>query len=312
MIDSLNPLSWIEAANAAARFSPQAAIFQWWHPFFAIALYSVAKLMKLRSHAKIVFICHNVLPHERSFVDMMLTRLAFSVSDAFIVQSKEDMDNLNRLIPGAPAVVRPHPIYDFFARSRLSREDARKAIGELGGPLVLFFGYIRPYKGLRYLLEALSMVRQRIPARLLVVGEFYEKQEPYRDLVSQLGLTDAVRFVDRYIANEEVEQFFAASDLVVLPYISATQSGIVQIAIAFDRPVIVTDVGGLPEAVIEGETGFVVPPGDPGALSTAISRFFEEGWASKMEPRIREHKGKFSWRSFADAVEELVEKVPGR
>lgn len=312
LIDSLNPLSWIRAARVAAKFAPDAVIFQWWHPFFALALFTVARIAKFRTHARIVFVCHNVLPHERSLVDNLLSRLAFSAADAFVVQSRTDMATLRRLRPHSTAIVHPHPIYDFFARSSMTREDARKTIGEPQGPLVLFFGYIRPYKGLRYLIEALCEVRERVPARLLVVGEFYEDAEPYKKLVEKLGLSAAVRFVDRYVANEEVEQYFAASDLVVLPYISASQSGIVQIAIAFDRPVVVTDVGGLPEAVAPGETGFVVPPRDPKAISSAIVRFFEEGWADRMAPRFAEHKARFSWRAMADSIEKLLAEIPGR
>jgi glycosyltransferase involved in cell wall biosynthesis len=307
IVDSLNPLSWIRAGAAAARFRPDAVLVQWWHPFFAPAMATLCAVAKARSRTKIVFICHNVLPHERSLVDEALARTAFAAADAFLVQSGEDRRALSRLKPRAPAVVHPHPIYDFFASEGLSREDARSAIGEGAGPLVLFFGYVRGYKGLRHLIEAMPLLRKRVPARLLVVGEFYDDPAPYEELVGSLGLSEAVRFVNRYVGNEEVEGFFAASDLVVLPYVSATQSGIVQIAIAFDRPAIVTEVGGLPEAVVPERTGFVVPPRDPAALAAAMARFFEEGWAARMAPHFAAEKRRFSWSAMADAVDGLVD-----
>jgi glycosyltransferase involved in cell wall biosynthesis len=264
------------------------------------------------SRAPRIFICHNVLPHERSLIDTVLARIAFAGADAFIVQSTEDLRKLGRIRRRAPVIVHPHPIYDFFAGGGFTRESARAAIGERAGPLLLFFGYIRPYKGLRYLIEALPLIRDRIPVRLLVVGEFYDDPAPYEELVAKLGLSDAVRFVNRYVGNEEVEAFFTASDLVILPYLSATQSGIVQIAIAFDRPVVVTAVGGLPEAVVPDRTGFVVPPRDQRALAAAITRFFDEEWAARMEPHFAGEKRRFSWGAMADAIEGLLGSIEKR
>jgi glycosyltransferase involved in cell wall biosynthesis len=309
LVDSLNPFTWIRAGLAAARFRPDAVLVQWWHPFFAPAMAALCAVARARSRAAVVFICHNVLPHERSFVDAALARAAFATADAFVVQSGEDRETLSRLRRRSPAIVHPHPIYDFFASGGHTRESARAAIGEGAGPLILFFGYVRGYKGLRYLIEAMPVLRERVPARLLVVGEFYDDPAPYEELVGKLGLADAVRFVNRYVGNEEVEGFFAASDLVVLPYVSATQSGIVQIAIAFDRPAVVTDVGGLPEAIVPERTGFVVPPRDPAALAAAMARFFEEGWAARMAPHFAAEKRRFSWSAMADAVEGLLDAV---
>ena len=155
----------------------------------------------------------------------------------------------------------------------------------------------------------MPLVREKVPAKLVVVGEFYEDSGPYRSLAARLELGEAVRFEDRYVGNEEVESYFVASDLVILPYVSATQSGIVQIAIAFDRPVVVTDVGGLPEAVVPEKTGFVVPPRDPDALARAIVRFFEEGWGAKMEPFFANEKKRFSWEAMVEALDGLLRLV---
>ena len=312
LIDSINPFTWIRAGVNAARFKPDLVLVQWWHPFFAPAMFTICSVLKLMRRVKVVFICHNVLPHEKSLVDRLLASLAFSISDGFFVQSREDRDKLLGIRTRAAVVVHPHPIYDFFSTGSLSKETARANIGSPAGPLLLFFGYIRGYKGLSYLIEAMPLIREKVPAKLLVVGEFYDDPAPYTKLVERLGLADAVRFENRYVANEEVEGFFVASDLVVLPYVSATQSGIVQIAIAVNRPVVVTDVGGLSEAVSPEKTGFVVPPRDPEALAQAVIRFFEEDWAGRMAPWFEDERKRFSWKAMAEAIDDLARLIEKR
>ncbi len=306
LLDSLNPFTWIAAGLRIARWKPDAVAVQWWHPFFAPAMFTMCLVLKIARRGRVIFICHNVLPHESSFVDGMLARLAFALPDAFIVQSREDREKLLAIRRRAPVRVHPLPLFDFFKTGEVTREEARRRIGEGEGPLILFFGLIRQYKGLRYLIEAMPIVRARVHARLVVVGEFYEERAPYDRLVEELGLADAVRFVDRYVANEEVEPYFVASDLVVLPYVTATQSAIVQVAMSFDRPVVVTKVGGLPEVVSPGRTGFIVPAKDPPALAAAITTFFEEGWGARMALFFESEKARFSWETIARTIEELA------
>ena len=309
IIDSINPFTWIRTGFRAARMRPDVTLVQWWHPFFAPAMFTICSILRLMRRGKVVFLCHNVLPHEKSLVDRMLAGVAFAAADGFLVQSREDREKLLRIRKKAPVAVHPHPIYDFFGTGSVTKEGARRTIGAGDGPLLLFFGFIRGYKGLVYLIEAMSLIREKVPAKLLIVGEFYEDSRPYTELAARLGLDDAVRFESRYIGNEEVESYFVASDLVILPYVSATQSGIVQIAIAFDRPVVVTDVGGLPEAVEREKTGFVVPARDPAALARAIVRFFEEGWGPRMAPFFANEKKRFSWEAMVEAVDGLLRLV---
>jgi glycosyltransferase involved in cell wall biosynthesis len=306
IIDSINPFTWIRAGFHAARGRPDVVVVQWWHPFFAPAIFVACSILRIMRRGRILFICHNVVPHETSPLDRMLSRIAFSTAHCFIVQSGEDRRNLLRLRRGAKAEIHPLPLFDFFKTGPMGMNEARDMIGEGEGRLLLFFGYIRPYKGLANLIEAMGILRDRMEARLLVVGEFYEEREPYLRLVERLGLSERVRFVDRYVGNEEVQPFFTASDLVVLPYVSATQSGIAQIALSFDRPVVVTRVGGLPEVVSEGRTGFIVPPADPQAVADAIVEFFSGGWAEKMEPYFEEEKRRFSWASLASTIESIT------
>jgi glycosyltransferase involved in cell wall biosynthesis len=173
-------------------------------------------------------------------------------------------------------------------------------------PLVLFFGYVRPYKGLGVLMEAIAEARHHIPElRLVVAGEFYEDEKKYRGLMSELGITRAVDVHNRFLPDEEVATLFAACDVVVQPYLTATQSGVAQIAFHFERPMILTDVGGLAEIVQDGHAGLVVPPRDPDALAEAIGRFFDEHLSAELTEGVRARKADFSWDRLVDAVEEL-------
>lgn len=312
LIDSVNPLTWVRAGWSIARGRPDLTVVQWWHPYFAPAVTKICSMVRLFSSSRIVFICHNVVPHEGSPAARLMSAAAFRTAHGFIVQSSDDREHLLEIRRNAEVIVRPHPIYDFFRTGDTTREEARRAIGAGEGPLILFFGYIRPYKGLRYLLEAMPAITRRTGARLLVVGEFYEDSAPYLDLVEELGIAGVVDFVDRYVGNEEVERYFTAADLVALPYVTATQSGIAQIALAFDRPMVATDVGGLPEVVAEEKTGFLVPPEDPGALASAAVRFFEEGWARRMERHFDSEKRRFSWEVMVGALEEMYASTGGR
>jgi len=311
LIDSINPLTWLRAGFRIAKLRPDLVIVQWWHPFFAPAISKICMILRTFSRAKIIMICHNVIPHERSAADRLLARLAFAPVHGFVVQSRGDAADLAGIRRGARIITRPHPIYDFFRTGDLGRDEARELIGEPEGPLVLFFGYIRAYKGLDHLIRAMSLLREKTAARLLVVGEFYEDRSRYDELVNGLGLSGAVRFVDRYVGNEEVQPYFAASDIVVLPYNSATQSGIVQIAIAFHRPMIVTDVGGLAETVSEGRTGFVVRAGDPAAIAERLEAFFRDNLGAGMERFFDEEMKRFAWSGLTEAIEALHADIAG-
>jgi glycosyltransferase involved in cell wall biosynthesis len=304
LVDSIAPHTWPRAVAAARAFGARLMVVSWWHPFFAPCCAAIARGAR-RHGARVVYLCHNVLPHERSPLDTALVRLGLGAADGFVVQSQSDLDVLARLYPERPRELTPHPAYTFFATGGVDRDAARAALG-LAGPVVLFFGLVRAYKGLDVLLRAVALARARVPLVLVVAGEFYQDRGPYDRLIGELGLGDAVRIHDRYIPNEEVEPFFRAADLVVLPYTSATQSGIAQIALSFERPVIVTRTGGLPEAVREGETGFVVPSGDAPALAAAMVEFFTGAAAERMAPALQAGAGAFSWAAMAAAIHRVA------
>ncbi len=306
IIDSLNPWTWWRAYRAVRAFKPQVVVFQWWNPFFGPLYALIGHLSKRLKGMPRLFICHNVIPHESGPLDKILSRMALGAGTHFIVHSHQDQELLLRLFPRAAVRVTPHPTYAIFGQSSLNREEACKTLS-LSGPTVLFFGYIRPYKGLNYLLEAASHVLREMQCTFLVVGEFYEDKEPYLRQIQNLGLENHVRVVDRYVPNEEVNLYFSAADVVALPYISASQSGIVQMAFGMERPLITTRVGGIPEVVSDGSTGYIVPPKDGPALAHAILRFFREGQSVDWADNIRKEQERFSWDALAAVLEELIE-----
>jgi len=308
LIDSINPMTFARAARAVVEFAPSLVVVQWWHPFFAPAYRALVRAVKRRSSAPVVYLCHNVLPHEGSRIDRALARWGLTVADAFLVQSVEDQARIERLVPGAVVTLRPHPTYTQFAAGAMAPSQARARLG-VDGRVMLFFGLVRAYKGLDVLLEAFARVAQKLQATLLVVGEFYEDRERYDRAIATLSIGDRVRVVDRYVPDDEVGVYFSAADLVVLPYKSATSSGIAQTAFAFERPVIVTAVGGLPDVVHDGVTGYVVPPEDPAALAAAMERFFALDDAARMAAAIRSEAPRFAWGTFAQALVELGERV---
>ncbi len=310
VLDSIDPLSWWRTARRVAAIDPDLVIYKYWMPFFAPAFGTVSRLIKRRTRARIVFICDNIIPHERRPLDVALTRYALGPVDGFVTMSERVRDDLLRLKPGANWRLVEHPIYNIFGE-RVDKGEARRRLGLDEGPWLLFFGYIREYKGLDLMLRALPAIRRHLPVRLLVAGEFYAGEREVRALVADLGLAEAVRFDADYIPEDRVALYFSACDAAVLPYHSATQSGIVQIAYQLDTPVICTDVGGLAAAVADGETGLVVPPGDPQALAAAILRFYQEGLEEKLREGVRREKVKYSWEPLTRAVIELGGSVAG-
>jgi len=307
LLDSIGPLTWKRASGALDAFAPGAIVLKWWMPFFAPSFASsVAKAR--RNGTRVVLVCDNLVPHEARFYDGFCTRWMLRESDGYLVMSDSVERDLDRLKPGAPRRRVPHPFYAQFDRGRFTRESARAKLG-LSGDVALFFGYVRHYKGLDTLLEAWPKVRARRPgATLVVAGEFYEDRARYDELLRAAG-EGAVRVLDRYIADDEVEALFRAADVTVLPYRSATQSGVTHVAYALGCPVIATRVGGITETVREGETGLTTPPEDPAALADTVVRFFEGGLGAGMAPHIAALQAEHSWSALAAATVDLVDEL---
>ena len=247
-----------------------------WMSFFAPAYGTIARRLKARAGTRIVFLCHNFYPHEPSRLDRVLTRYGVRHVDGILALSESVAREARSCAAHADVRCVPHPVPTIFAPLPAAA-DARRKYGIPADELVLlFFGHIRAYKGLPVLLRAMPQILGQRACRLLIAGEFYEPRERYDKLLAQLGVGERVTIIDRYLPNEEVPDVFAAADVCVLPYVSATQSGVAKVAYGFGKPVIVTDVGGLAEEVIDGETGYVVAPHDPDAIAAAVERFCRE------------------------------------
>ena len=307
--DALNPLAWIRLAKEVKASNSRLVILQWstvyWTPFYWLFLRSLGK----RRQPKSVFICHNVMEHEPNRIKSTISRRVLNCADFFVTHSQWDRDNLARwLAPSRAGAIRvcPHPVYEHLGQPVLSKAEAKAELGIRAERVVLFFGFIRDYKGLRYLIESLPQVRAKLDVHLLIAGEIWGDATPYHELISRLGISDGVTFVEGYIPNEEVARYFAVSDLVVIPYVTATQSGIVQLAYGFGKPVVVSRVGGLPEVVEEGVTGYLVPPKDSVSISNAVLDFYQHNREAAMSESVRQKRAAFSWEQLCRTIENLV------
>ena len=302
MLDPLNPISWWRVARAITLDDPDLIVFPWWVPFWAPVFWAIVRLAHRKVDAPVLFLCHNVLPHEESGLAALLSRAALQQGDYFLVHSSQERKKLLEMFPSALVKQNPHPTYAVFGDADQTCVESRTGLG-LTGDIVLFFGFVREYKGLRYLFEALPAVLEEHPVTLLVVGEFWNDAGEYIQLANQLGIRAHVRIIDAYVPNEEVASYFLAADLVVLPYATATGSGVAQIALGLERPVIVTDLPGLAELVEDGVTGLIVPPADPASLARAILRFFREFDREQCQRSIALRNEAFSWQRMVKAIE---------
>ena len=312
VIDSINPLTWRKAGAVAAAFKPDLILFKYWIPFFAPAYGVIARTAKritrkLGKECKIAFIADNVLPHEKRPGDLMLTKFAFRAVDYFIVQSDAVERDLKSLDRHAKFIRLDHPVYENFG-SRSDRSEARRKLSiPDDAPVILFFGYIRKYTGLDILLRAMPRIIESLPdIRLIVAGEFYGDEKEYRSIIQELRIpAKNLILATDYIPNDDVALYFSAANVTVLPYRTATQSGIVQIAYNFDVPVIATNVGGLAEIVIDGKSGIIAEDATPEAIAEAVLRYFQQ----RMEPQLTEgvihEKKKYSWDTFAEGIEKM-------
>lgn len=314
-----SPRSWLRTAADIRDFAPDLLISKYWIPYFAPGFGTVMRRTGRGGRTRRVYILDNVIAHEKYPLAGALTRWALRPADGYVAQSDQVRRDLFEVLPGvdpARVVTSPHPVYDFGepGRPRPTRAEARAELDlPPDDPVVLFFGYIKPYKGVMHLIDSAPLLRDRLGDRLrvLIVGDVYGDRERYVERIAHLGVGDVVRFRDGFVPDETVEKYFTACDLVALPYVSATQSGIVQIAYNYDKPVVSTRVGGLPEVVLDGETGYLVPPADPAALADAICRFFAEDRAAAFSAGVAREKAKYSWDRMCEAVESFAAPADG-
>ena len=308
IIDCLNPWTWWNAARLAASMNPDMLVFTWWNPFFGFIVRTIASSFKRRVHKPVLIIAENVISHEGRWIDVFLTSVALRTADKFLVLSKVVEDEIKKLFPEVPVFRSSLPIYECYqTQEHLTQQQAQQTLGLENKNVILFFGYIRHYKGLMNIIEALPLIRQHVSnAHLLVVGEFYDDPKPYLDAMKQLGLESHITIRNEYVANEAVHLYFTAANLAVLPYNEATQSGILSIAYGFAKPVVITDVGGLAELVENGKTGFIVPPHDIPQLADAVVRYFQEHHEEEFSRRIEATRKENSFNNIRTVFEEIA------
>lgn len=307
LIDSINPLNWIANGIKLRNRNADLIISTYWLPFFGPSSGTLHKLLR-RGKTKTLTILHNVIPHERRPGDIVFTKYLFRHTDYFIAQSESVEKDLLNFVPNARYKRVALPMFDLF-KNRIPKAEARKQLGITDEKVIMFFGYIRPYKGLHILIDAMKIVKETMKIRLLVCGEFYGDEEKYRAQIKDAGIEEITTVISDYIPNEKVHIYFSAADVVVQPYISATQSAIAQIAYYFSSPVIATRVGALPEVIIHEKSGLIVPPNDPHALTDAILRFYNENMEAKLMTGAFEERKKYTWDAMVDAIEQLAEQT---
>ncbi|TKJ17349.1 glycosyl transferase family 1 [Candidatus Woesearchaeota archaeon B3_Woes] len=305
LLDSLNPFSWLFTFKKIKEYNPDFILFYWWTPYFTFLNKFLTWNIKKKLNSKIIYLCHNVLPHEKSTIDKILSKFALKDGNFFVVHADKEKQNLQKLLPSLNSksiISTVHPSYDVqFKFKEISKREAQKKI-KISGKIILFFGYVRDYKGLMYLIDAMPHILKEVDLTLLIVGEFWKDKKIYIERIKKTGAKKNIRVVDKYIPDNEVGYYYSASDLVVLPYLSATNSGIIQIAFGFGKPVITTNVGGLPEIVKNNKTGFVVPPKNSIELANKIVKYYKEEKEKPFKQNIKKEKERFSWNRMVETI----------
>lgn len=305
MIHSMNPLNWVKVGKYIKEKSPDTVIFCYWMAFMAPCFGTIARNAR-SPKTKMVGLIHNMIPHEPSILDKLFPKYFVQAMDGFVAMAESVATDINHFDHNKkPKAVSPHPIYDHYG-SLLTKKEAAVKLGlHEQKNYILFFGFIRHYKGLDLLLEAFADQRLRqFPVRLIVAGEFYENPQPYLESIIRLKLEGLVELRTGFIPDNEVRNYFSVADLVAQPYRTATQSGVSQIAYHFEKPMLVTNVGGLAEIIPNGKVGYVVGV-DPKQIADALVDFFENQRSAKMIENIKIEKQKFLWSRMTDAINSL-------
>ena len=301
-INSVNPLNWLNVGNRYRKLAPDLMVFRYWMPFMAPALGSIARRVHKNGHTRLLAIADNIYPHEKHFYDQACTNYFVNSMDGFMTMSQSVLKDLQTLVPEKPSQYVPHPMYDNFGALQ-DKTAAKQALGlDPDKHYLLFFGFIRQYKGLDLLLKsfAASGLKDRNVC-LLIAGEYYEDSAPYKALIKDLDLQHAVVERNDFIPNGEVATYFSACDMVVQTYHSATQSGVTQIAYHFNKPMLVTDVGGLAETVPHNEVGYVCAK-DEHIIAAALNDFYDNARESAFSSHAQTFKQNFSWDKVMDAL----------
>ena len=306
-INSVDPFNWIKIGNQLKKLKPDIIVVRYWLPFMGPCLGTILRRAKKNDYTKVVCIADNIIPHEKRMGDKPFTKYFLKPIDAFITMSEKVLSDLRIFAKDKPAQFIPHPLYDNFG-DRISKEEARKKLGiDIEDKIILFFGFIRKYKGLDILLEAMRILKtsdQKI--KLLVAGEFYEDKTFYTDLINSLNIKDELILHTEFIPDSEVKFYLCAADCVVQPYRNATQSGVTPLSYHFEKPMIVTNVGGLPSLVPDKKAGLVAEP-NASDIAAKILQYFQLG-EDYFLPHLREEKKNYSWHNMVHAILNLAKE----
>jgi glycosyltransferase involved in cell wall biosynthesis len=305
IINSVNPLNWIKVGKSIATAKHDIILVRFWIPFMGPALGTILRQVRKNRHTRIIGLADNVIPHEKRPGDLMFTKYFLGSCDAFITMSEKVMTDLRSIEKTKPAKLVAHPLYDNFGE-KVSKQIAREKLG-IGHDekVILFFGFIRKYKGLDLLLEAMADERIKVSGiKLMVAGEFYEDEKGYQEQIDRLNISPNLIMRTHFIPDREVLYYFCAADLVVQPYKNATQSGVTPLAYHFEKPMVVTNVGGLPAMVPDHKAGLVAEP-EPTSLASSILEFYTLG-EEFFIPHLRSEKQKLSWSKLADTIKSLA------
>ncbi|MBR9920215.1 MAG: glycosyltransferase [Bacteroidetes bacterium] len=309
LIHSINPFNWLHIGNKLRKKKPDLIVLRYWLPFMAPSLGTILRVARRNKHSKVICIADNIIPHEKRPGDNMLTRYFVPAVDAFIGMSKAVTEQIEKFNPNGPVAFSPHPLYDNYGDPASYKESLQKLGLDPKFRYLLFFGFIRDYKGLDLLLEAMADSRLRgMPLRLIVAGEYYSNEEKYQNLIDKLDISDQLILHTKYIPKEDVRYYFGAADLVVQTYRSATVSGISQMAYFYEVPMVVTNVGGLPEIVPHGEAGYVTNV-DAGEIADAIYDYFSADRKAEFEKGVRKNKKRFAWSAMVETMEMLADTI---
>ncbi len=308
-INSVNPLNWIWIGQEIRKLNPDLVIIKFWIPFMAPCLGTIARIIRKNKHTKIISIIDNIIPHEKRPGDKWLGKYWVKSADGFIVMSRNVLSDLDAFDKNKPKKFCPHPLYDHYGEI-LPKVVSRKLLSlDEEGRNILFFGFIRDYKGLDLLLKAMADERiKSMKIKLLVAGEFYNQSEPYHNIVKEYNLQDHVIMSNDFIPDRDVAKYFCACDIVVQPYKDATQSGVTQIAYHFNKPMITTNVGGLAEIVPDGRVGYVIRP-DSKEIADAIVKFYSGDNEAVFIENIRIEKEKYSWERMTETIDKLLLEI---
>jgi glycosyltransferase involved in cell wall biosynthesis len=301
-INSINPFNWIQLGRRLRKMKPDLVLTSFWMPFMGPALGTIQRMIRKNKHTKIIGLVHNIIPHEKRIGDRLLSNYFTKYTDEFVVMSKSVAEDIRSFSSTKPVKYLSHPIYDNYGEMASRSESLAFLNLKNDYRYLLFFGLIRDYKGLDLLIDAMAIDEvQGLKTKVIVAGEFYGGKEKYEDQIAKLGLQDRFIIYPDYIPNDDVRYFFGASDVLIQPYKTATQSGISQLAYHFELPMIVTNVGGLPEIIQNGKSGMISEV-DPQALAQCIAQYFQNQNVETFKEGLRQAKKDFSWDIFVNKL----------